>query len=168
MHLVNPETSEGYAFYRAQVRQILEVYPQIDCLVVWHRTSATPWMEFAVESMPKAWQDEYAKELARTPEADGLYHPHHLFAQAKIVAAFQRAVKDLDRGDVKIAFGSWDFHFLPAAHRFLPEDVALIPLDWSVLGDKSAFDTSERRLAVAEVAADESTLIGQSTLESNR
>ena len=153
MLLVNPETPEGYAFYRAQVRQLLDVYPQIDCLVVWHRKNGTPWMEFTLESMPKAWQEEFAAEVARTPGAEDLYHAHHLFAQAKIVAAFQRAVKELNRGDVEIAFGSWDFHFLPAAHRFMPKGVALIPLDWSVLRDDSVFDTKERRLAVAEVGA---------------
>lgn len=153
MELVNPETPEGYAFYRAEVRQFLDVYPQIDCLVVWHRKSATPWMEFALESMPEAWQDEFREEIAKTPDAKDLYHSHHLFALAKVVAAFQRAVKELGRDDVKIAFGSWDFHFLPAAHRFLPNDVALIPLDWSVLKDDSVFATGPRRLAVAQVAA---------------
>jgi len=153
MQLVNPETSEGYAFYRAQVRQLLDVYPQIDCLVVWHRKNATPWMEFTVESMPKPWQEEFAEAVSKTPDAKALYHAHHLFAQAKIVAAFQRAVKEVGRADVKIAFGSWDFQFLPAAHRFMPSDVALIPLDWMVLRDASVFDTQQRRLAVAEVAA---------------
>jgi hypothetical protein len=153
MQLANPETPEGYAFYKAQVRQLLDVYPQIDSLVVWHRKNSTPWMEFALESMPKDWQDEFQAEVAKTPGAEDLYHAHHLFAQAKIVAAFQRAVRDLDRGDVKIAFGSWDFFFLPAAHRFMPDDVTLIPLDWSVLKDDSVFDTSERRLSVAEVGA---------------
>ena len=153
MQLVNPETPEGYAFYRAQVRQLLDVYPQIDCLVVWHRKNGTPWMEFTLESMPKTWQDEFEAEVARTPGAEDLYHAHHLFAQAKIVAAFQRAVKELNRGDVEIAFGSWDFHFLPGAHRFMPKGVALIPLDWSVLRDNSVFDTKERRLAVAEAGA---------------
>ena len=151
MQLVNPDTPEGYAFYRAQVRQLLDVYPQIDSLVVWHRKNGTPWMDFEFRSMPKAWQEEFEAAVAKTPGVEEFYHSHHLFAQAKIVAAFQRAVKELNRGDVKIAFGSWDFHFLPAAHRFMPERVALIPLDWSVLRDDSVFDTSERRLAVARV-----------------
>ncbi|TWU40591.1 discoidin domain-containing protein [Novipirellula artificiosorum] len=153
MWLVNPETPEGYGFYRAQVQQLLDAYPQIDSLVVWHRKSSTPWMEFALESMPKAWQEEFAAEVAKTPDAMDFYHSHHLFAQAKIVIAFQRAVTELGHDDVKIAFGSWDFDFLPAAHRFMPSDVALIPLDWMVLKDASVFDTHERRLAVAKVAA---------------
>ena len=152
-YLVNPETPDGYAFYKAQVEHLLAVYPEIDCLVVWHRKGNTPWMGFKPESMPAAWQEEYRAEVAKTPGAEKLWHAHHLFAQSKIVRAFQRAVEELGREDVRIAFGSWDFDFLPAADRFLPEGVALIPLDWMVLRDQSIFDTAERRASVAEVAS---------------
>jgi hypothetical protein len=151
--LANPETAEGYEFYKAQVAHLLHVYPQIDCLVVWHRKQSTPWMGFSVESMPEAWRDEYDAEITRTPGAEELWHSHHIFAQAKIVQAFQRAVRELGREDVRLAFGSWDFNFLPAADRFMPQDVTLIPLDWMVLKDQSIFDTEERRVSVAEVAA---------------
>ncbi len=88
----------------------------------------------------------------KAPPAEALWHSHHLFAQAKIVRAFRRAVKELGRSDVSIAFGSWDFDFLPAADLFLPEGVPLIPLDWMVLRDASVFDAPERRQAVARVA----------------
>jgi hypothetical protein len=109
-------------------------------------------MEFAAERMPPSWQEEYREELARTPQAAGLWHAHNLFAQAKIVEAFQQAIRELGRDDVRIAFGSWDFLFLPAADRFLPEGVAFIPLDWMVLRDASVFDAAERRAEVAAVA----------------
>ena len=151
--LVNPQTPEGYGFYKAQVGHLLDVYPDVDCLVAWHRKNSTPWMEFDFQCMPKAWQEEFKAEVAKTPDAEAMYHAHHLFAQAKIVGAFQRAVAELGRPDVKIAFGSWDFNFLPAAHRFLPEGVALIPLDWMVLRDESIFDTPQRRASVAQVAS---------------
>jgi hypothetical protein len=151
--LANPDTPEGFSFYKAQVNHLLQVYPQIDCLVVWHRKGNTPWMGFKPESMPKRWREEYKQELTKTPGAEKLWHSHHFFAQAKIVRAFQQSVKELGRDDVKIAFGSWDFQFLPAADRFLPEGVSLIPLDWMVLRDASAFDTTERRASVAQVAA---------------
>ncbi len=152
--LVNPDTPEGYQFYKAQVAELLRVYPQIDCLVVWHRKASTPWMGFKVESMPKAWQEQYAAELQRTPEAKDLWHGVHMFAQAKIVRAFQRALTELKRSDIKVAFGSWDFDFLPGAHRHLPPNVPLIPLDWLVLRDQSIFDTGERRAFVAAVGAE--------------
>jgi len=152
--LVNPDTKEGYEFYKAQVEHLLRVYPQIDCLVAWHRKGGTPWMAFSRGSMPQTWQEEYEDELARTPDTAQLWHSHHLFAQAKIVRAFGRALDELNRTDVRLAFGSWDFHFLPAADHFLPQDVALIPLDWMVLRDQSIFDTAERRASVAETAGD--------------
>jgi len=151
--LANPDTPDGYAFYKAQVEHLLDVYPPIDCLVVWHRKHRTPWMGFSVEEMPPAWQEEYRAEVAKTPGVEKLWHAHHMFAQSKIVRAFRRAVEELGRGDVRIAFGSWDFDFLPAADRFLPEGVALIPLDWMVLRDRSIFDTAERRASVARVAS---------------
>lgn len=150
--LVNPDTKEGYEFYKAQVKELLRVYPQIDCLVAWHRRGNTPWMAFSRESMPHAWQKEFTDEVSRTPEAEQLWYSHHLFAQAKIVGAFRRALDELNRPNVRLAFGSWRVDFLPAADRFLPQDVALIPLDWMVLKDQSIFDTAERRTSVAEIA----------------
>jgi hypothetical protein len=151
--LANPDSSEGYEFYKAQAEELLRVYPQIDCLVVWHRKHRTPWMGFAAKDMPKPWQEEYAAEIKRTPEAEELWHSLHMFAQAKVVRAFGRALTELGRKDIKLAFGSWDFDYLPAADRFMPEDVAFIPLDWMVLRDASIFDTAEQRASVAEVAA---------------
>ena len=151
--LANPDTPEGHAFYKAQVEQLLRVYPQIDCLVAWHRKHHTPWMGFKAENMPEAWQQEYAAELEKTPEVKDLWHSLHMFGQAKIVRAFRRALDELGRKDVEVAFGSWDFDFLPAADRFMPEDVAFIPLDWMVLRDASIFDTAEQRASVARVGA---------------
>jgi len=150
--LARPDTPEGYAFYKAQVQTLLDVYPQVDCLVVWHRTGRTPWMDFEFHKMPKSWQDEFNAECVETPEAKTLWHSFHLFAISKIVRAFQRAVDELGRQDIDMAFGSWNFAFLPASDRFLPDDVALIPLDWLVLRDQSIFDTAERRASVAAVA----------------
>lgn len=150
--LANPDSPEGYEFYKAQVEQLLRVYPQIDCLVAWHRKHHTPWMGFDAASMPKEWQEEYAAAIERTPGVEKLWHSLHMFAQSKIVRAFRRSLDELGRKDVEVAFGSWDFDFLPAADRFMPEDVAFIPLDWMVLRDSSIFDTAERRASVAQVA----------------
>ena len=151
--LANPDTKEGYEFYKAQVEHLLRVYPQIDCLVAWHRTGGTPWMAFSQESMPQPWQKQYEAEVSRTPEAAKLWHSHHMFAQAKIVRAFRRALDELGRADIRLAFGSWRVTFLPSADRFLPRDVPLIPLDALVLKDQSIFDTAERRGGVAETAS---------------
>ncbi len=63
--LADPDTAEGYALYRAQVERLLQVYPAINCLVVWHRKDRTPWMAFTEENMPQAWREQYASELAK-------------------------------------------------------------------------------------------------------
>ena len=156
--LPNPDTPEGYGYYKAQVAEFLETYPQIDCLVVWHRTNGTPWMAFTLDEMPPAWQEEYKAEIAKTPEAKKYWHSYHQFALAKVAKAFQKAVDDLGRPDVKIAYGSWRFDFLPGADRFMPKDVAMLPLDYNVLHDQSQLSTSELRAVVAKTAVHRSVI----------
>lgn len=162
MHLPNPDTPEGYGYYKAQVAELLKAYPGIDCLVVWHRRTYTPWMGFKVEEMPKKWQEEFQVKIAKTPEMKERVQPHgqlvhhrfvhHHFALSKVVKAFQRAVRELGREEVKIAYGSWGFNFLPTADLFMPKEVTFIPLDYEVLHNKSQFDTVEQRIEVAKTA----------------
>ncbi len=151
--LPRPDTPEGYALYKAQVADLLAVYPQITVLVAWQRTGKTPWMSFKREAMPKAWQDEFAAACAARPDTRELWHAEHLFAQSKIVAAMRRALDELGRRDVRLALGSWNFTFLPAADRFLPAEVLLIGLDAAVLRNDSVFGSPQRRAEVAAVAA---------------
>ena len=47
--LANPDTPEGYRFYKAQVEALLSAYPQITWLVLWFRVGNTPWTELKVE-----------------------------------------------------------------------------------------------------------------------
>lgn len=151
LHLANPDTPAGYQYYKAQVATLLDAYPQIDCLVVWFRHNATPWMAMEVSDLPPSWQKEFQAEIRRTPEAAELWRAHNFFALGKIVRAFDRALKEIGREDVELAAGSWRFDFFPPADRFLPEGVKLIPLDYEVLHDASQMDTPERRQAIAAV-----------------
>ena len=128
MWLANPDTPEGFQYYRAQVAALLGAYPQIDCLVLWFRHNATPWMAFGESDMPAAWQAEYRAEIARTPEAADLWRAPNFFALGKIVKAFDRALEELGRDDVALATGSWRFDFFPPADRFLPKEVKFIRL----------------------------------------
>jgi hypothetical protein len=50
-------------------------------------------------------------------------------AFSKIVKAYQKALKDIGRQDVTIAFGSWGWKFIPVAGLFMPENCPFIPLD---------------------------------------
>ena len=55
--LANPDTPEGYAYYKAQVVQLLRTYPQIDRLAVWFR------------QQPHAVARRYARAFPRTLES---------------------------------------------------------------------------------------------------
>ena len=150
--LANPETPEGYGYYKAQVEALMTAYPQITTLVAWFRRGGTPWMEMKVAEMPPAWQEEWRVEIARTPEAAKLWHAPQIFALGKIVRTFDRALKELGHDRVKLAAGTWDFDFLAPCDRFFPAHVKLIGLDYSVLHDHSQLGDAVSRRVISEVA----------------
>ncbi|MBM3888861.1 MAG: hypothetical protein FJ388_07005 [Verrucomicrobia bacterium] len=151
--LANPETPEGYRYYKAQVAALMKAYPQITTLVVWFRQGGTPWLEVKVAEMPARWQEEWRAEIARTPEAEKLWHAPQMFAIGKIVRAFERALKELGHERVQIAAGTWDFKFLAPCHRFFPPHVKLIGLDYNVLHDHPQLADAESRRVIRDVAA---------------
>ncbi len=151
--LANPETPEGFAYYKAQVAALLADYPQITTLVVWFRGGGTPWMDAKLAELPASWQAEFNAAVAQKPEAAKYWHAHNLFAIGKITRAFDRALKELGRERVQLAAGTWNFAFLPGADLFLPPQVKLIGLDYGVLHDDSKLGTAEKRQLLAEVGA---------------
>lgn len=150
--LADPDTSGGYEFYEAQVKALLRAYPQIDTLALWHRTSGTPWMRFAYEEMPVAWQQEFDSFCDEDPSVEKLWHARHIFAMAKVTRAFRKALDRIGRQDVQLAFGSWHYSFMAAGDRFMPADVTLIPLDWMVLVDQSQMRNAESREVIGRAA----------------
>lgn len=151
--LPNPDTPEGYAYFRAEVEGLFKVYPQITRLVVWFRRGGTPWMELRAADLPEAWQKEYAAEIARTPEAEKCWHSAGLFAIGKVVRAFERARKECGAERTQIAAGTWGFEFLRAADRFFPQGVALLGLDYDVIHERPQLGTPESRAVLREVGA---------------
>ncbi len=151
--LANPDVPEGYRYYRAQVAALMKAYPQITCLVVWFRQGGTPWMEVKVAEMPPRWQEEWQLEIARTPEAEKLWHASQMFAIGKIVRAFDRALKELGHERVQLAAGTWDFKFLAPCHRFFPPHVKLIGLDYNALHGRPQLGDDESRKVIRDVAA---------------
>jgi len=151
--LANPDTKEGYRYYRTQVAALMSDYPQITCLVVWFRNGGTPWMDLKISEMPAAWQKEYQAAIARKPEAAKFWRSHNLFAIGKIARAYDRALKELGHKRVRLAVGTWRFDFLPAADLFLPSNIALIGLDYDVLHENSKLATAENRRQLAAVGA---------------
>lgn len=151
--LPNPDTPEGYAFYRAQVEGLLKVYPQITKLVVWFRRDGTPWVTLKAADLPDAWQKEFDAEVARTPEAGRFWRAPGLFAVSKIVRAFDRALKELSATRTQVAAGTWGFEFMAAADRFFPAGVPLIGLDYDVIHEKPQLGTAASRAPLREIAA---------------
>lgn len=151
--LPNPDTAAGHAYWKAQVDALMEHYPQIDCLVVWFRAGGTPWTELKREEMPSAWQREYEAEIAKTPAAADMKWAHNQFAIAKIVRAFRRALDEAGHRNVRLATGSWRFDFVPAADRFMPTGIPLIPLDYEVLHERSQLRDTDSRAIIRAAGA---------------
>ncbi|MCX7015625.1 MAG: hypothetical protein NTW86_24240, partial [Candidatus Sumerlaeota bacterium] len=152
--LADPDTPEGFDYYKGQVAALLKNYPQITTLVCWFRWGAgTPWMRMALENMPPGWQAEYRAEIAKTPEAAKLELPAGCFALSKAVRAYARALKELGRPDIRVATGTWRFLFYPACDRFMPRDVMFIGLDTEVLRHNTCFDSPTQRAEQAAVGA---------------
>ena len=114
--LANPDTPEGYRYYKAQVEALLAAYPQITWLVLWFRVGHTPWMEMKVRGHARRLAARVSRpRLRKTPEAEKFWHAPQIFAMGKIVRAFDRALKDLGQQDVQLAAGTWRFDFVPPA-----------------------------------------------------
>ena len=151
--LANPDTPQGYSFYKAQAQSLMTAYPDVTCVALWFRRHETPWFDLTLEEMPPAWRAEYQAAIAAAPQAGGEWGSPGIFAISKIAVAWQRALKELGHDQVRLAAGSWDFEFLPAADRFMPAGVTLIGLDYSIILGKSNLSTPEQRQKLAAVGS---------------
>jgi hypothetical protein len=132
--LPNPDTPEGYAYFRSQAEQLFRLYPQITQLAIWARAARTGlWCRLRPENFPAAWRGEYDAVLKQHPELAADADLPSQFAIAKIVRAFRRALDETGHKHVPLALGGWRFLFVPAADAVLPPFVKLMPLDWSIV-----------------------------------
>lgn len=156
--LANPDTPEGYAYYKAQADQLLAMYPQITRLAIWFRNNQTPWTAIKLSEFPDAWRAEFAGDPADAP----------MFAIGKLVRVFQRALREGGHRSIELAAGSWRLDFLTSAHRYLPREATLIPLDWSTVFDEERYQNlmravgAERKLVpIVWAHHDDRTYIGR-------
>ena len=135
---VNPDHPAGHAYYRHILETLVETYPEVDQLSVWHRRagSNTVWMSFPYERFPDDWKREYRARLAANSHLEDGLTASSMFAYGKLIAALQKA-RDEVEPELEISSGSWSFHYVPYAHAFFPPDVPLLPLDWEVVFDRS-------------------------------
>ena len=129
--LANPDTPEGYRFYKTQVQSLLADYPEIDAFVLWCRIQSTPWMGLTYEDLPESWKAEYDLLVEDRPEAKEYWRSVGLFGMSKLVKSYERAVKELDQPDVKVCLGTWFTMFLDAADFFCDEHTPLVYLTGS-------------------------------------
>ena len=104
-----PDTPEGYAYYRAQMQALFDLYPQIDRLVIWIRTGGTWWTELKAADLPPAWRKELEQRLAHEPALKGLGQGPGRLGLGKVVEACRRALQEIGRGDVRLWAGSWNY-----------------------------------------------------------
>ena len=147
--LANPDTPEGYAYYESMIDALMESYPQITDLVVWHRRGRTLWRRLKVEDFPEAWKPAYRQALEEHPEVSDHPDSPSMFAISRIVRVFRRILDEMGREDVELSTGTWGFSHLPAANAFMPDGVALMALDWSTI-----FDTPHREKEIKAVSGD--------------
>jgi len=136
--IANPDTREGYEFYRSQVLALLKDYPQIDRLVGWARKYnpnpywMTPIRSLTPKEFPEEWKSEYKECLEHSPVmGEDIYAPS-TFAIGKIFSAYDRILREAG-SNTDLGSGSWEFGFLPTASYFYPEQITLYPLDFKVL-----------------------------------
>ncbi len=127
----HPETEEGFEYYKAQARQILEMYPQIDYFVPWVRYrvphQSSDFMR--VEQFPDAWERDFNSGISRENLEDNTF-TRSMYFIGKICEAYRVAVDELGFGDVKMGIGTWNWAAFPTMDKFLPEEYEFFPLDW--------------------------------------
>lgn len=126
--LANPDTPEGYAYYKAAVSSWMQAYPQITTLVVNCRFWAPDWLELD-KAMPAAWRKEYEEGVARVPEARAYKRSTGHFAFCKVVCAVERALKDCGYNHTRVAVGTWAAEVLPPFNVFLPQSIGIVNHD---------------------------------------
>ena len=136
--LANPETPEGYAYFKAQIAQLMETYPETGRLAIWFRNNRTPWTEIKAHELPAGWRAEYEAILARRPELGGNPNSAGYFAVGKLIEAARRALKEIGRGDVELATGNWRLSTIPRWDPFMPPGITYLPLDWNTVFETAA------------------------------
>lgn len=146
--LANPETPEGYNYFKTQLTALLKDYPQL--------THLTPWVRYmrysgigvflAIENMPKQWNDEYENILAENPTFKKDQATNSFYYIAKILQAYTKALKELGREDIKLGLGTWNWVAFPFLDKFIDKNVAFYPIDWDM-----NFDTEYARQELAKI-----------------
>lgn len=147
--LANPETPEGYSYFKTQLTALLTDYPQI--------THLTPWVRYmrysgtavflAVENMPQQWKEDYESILSKNQTYQKDQATNSFYYIGKILKAYEKALKELGREDIKLGLGTWNWVSFPFLDKFIADNVAFYPIDWDM-----NFDTEYARKELANIS----------------
>lgn len=151
--LPNPDTEEGYGYYKAQMESLFSTYPQINTFAFWMRVGRE-MAKIPLKDLPPAWQEEYQSAVKANPEIEKMDEVISVLIYSKMARAYHRAMNELGHADARMIVGSWRFYWWPAGNVFFPKDIPLMALDADIKGNKSQFETEERRKIIHELAGD--------------
>jgi len=132
--LPRPDRKGGYEFYKAQVKALFGLYPEIDSVAIWRRNNGAEWGRLTKEEqLPREWREEYNAYVRRKPTVRKLEQSVCSFALSKVVGAFRKALNEIGRSDARLCTGSWETNWIPAVAEFFPKEVTIMPLDSSCM-----------------------------------
>jgi hypothetical protein len=145
----NPESPTGRAYYKAIFNSLMELYPEINPLVICHRTepamSTVTWQvqQFDIKSFPVKWQQEY-NDILKSRKWENPEQLARYFWLGKVVKTIQEIAYESGRDDLVISQATWRFkNTVPYADACSPKNVALLNLDYNELNNKPEFSTPE-------------------------
>ena len=142
--IVNPDTPEGYAYYKSQVLSIIKNYPQIDQFALYFRHSYNSlWKSLKPDKFPQGWKTEYKNVLKQYPYLKNDPGTPSIFAIRKIARAFRRALDENGGKNIILAIGSWSFKDMTAAEALFDSRIRFLPLDYSKF---SKMDENEEKV----------------------
>jgi hypothetical protein len=141
--LANPEHPESKKYYKSQIEQLLNSYPEINILSAFIRNpnkvpgawSESVWHQFDSQRLPEKWRSEYFKILKEHPELKDERPYPVLYAISKIISVY-REILDETRPDIEVALGSWQHNFAEQGDPFIPAYCSFVPIDYSYIFDK--------------------------------
>lgn len=104
----NTDTPGGFAFIKAQVRQVVEDRPGLGGLAAfWRGQINRNSLDVRPRELPPAWREEMEKGHEDCPAVAAWSQRCYQFVMCKIARAFSRALDELGRTDMRRGFGWW-------------------------------------------------------------
>lgn len=132
-YLPVPDSPGGSAYYKSMLIQLFEQFPEIDNIVLWTRTSGSPFLTLTYEDFPARWKQEFDQIAATNQKIDkNNANITGRFATGKIYKTVRKVLHEIGKDSIKLWAGSWRTTWLEQADWFYPKEVGFIPLDYHV------------------------------------